>query len=110
MGRCESLDYVSAIDTMRRARRITCWRSGAVAFAFSCVKQTSNTNKVREAAFPAGMEPTGIERHGRSRDSGERAGASESIEADASCAKQTSNTNKLIEAAFPAGIEPTFKV
>ena len=45
------------------------------------VPNVSQTPRIMET-FPAGMEPTGVERHRRSP-KGERAGASESIEAQA---------------------------
>src|SRR5438046_9359268 len=53
--------------------------------------------------FPAGMEPTGVERHRRSP-KGELLGESESIEAQAHSCTRVSKTHRTKE-PFPAEIE-----
>ena len=74
-----SLRESSDIDEARRVafgrKRIN---RSASARMFLCVTDSQNHGKT----FPAGMEPMGIERHRRSPQ-GERAGESESIEAQA---------------------------
>ena len=59
-------------------------------------------------SFPAGMEPLGSERHGRSP-KGELSGESESIEVRVNELPEESQSH-WIHKASPAGIEPTSKV
>jgi hypothetical protein len=59
-------------------------------------------------SFPAGMEPMESSDIDEAR-KGERAGASESIEAQARACTRVSKTYVTTD-AFPAGIEPTSKV